>query len=218
MTSASTVINCVVMTKNDPEAFRIICALARQLELLGRGKLLVVDDHSQEIYLRSLIMIAGVHTNVDVVQRHLAANFAEQRNYAMTLLPHGEWVLFVDADEWVDWDFIGEMTSLVSEQNDIDVWYIPRLNTDYDDRGGMRFEKEFIVKTIPRSRPDYRSLVEGDHGASYPDYQGRLIRNAPDVRFVGAVHETIVCGSRKTGMVPCERGLLFHHRRHKVTY
>lgn len=50
-----------------------------------------------------------------VVVQHRFVNYAKQRNYALDNLPiHSEWVLFLDADEWLPDDLKQEITTLVA--------------------------------------------------------------------------------------------------------
>ena len=95
-----------------------------------------------------------------VVVKEFSGSFAEERNYARTLVPKDcLWILWVDADERFDKGFLENMKVQIeeAEKGHIVCFRFPRINL-----------------------PD---------GRDYPDYQVRLFRNSRDILWKGDVHE-----------------------------
>lgn len=92
--------------------------------------------------------------------KEFSGSFAEERNYARSLVPKDcGWLLHVDADEIFDPAFLKAIREIVEEA-----------------------EREHIVCfRFPRCNlPD---------GKDYPDYQVRLFRNSRDIHWRGETHE-----------------------------
>lgn len=95
-----------------------------------------------------------------VVIRPFSGSFAEEKNYARTLIPKDcSWVLYIDVDERFDLGLLREIKNhLQSAEDSFSICFrFPRLNL-----------------------PD---------GNSFPDYQVRLIKNSRDIEWRGKVHE-----------------------------
>jgi len=102
---------------------------------------------------------------------HPFKNYADQRNYALSLV-RTEWVFFVDADERVPPELAAEVREAAQEEG-FSGWWVPRQN--------------YICGRWIR------------HGGWYPDYQLRLLR--PEVAHYDPaweVHEIVVMEG-KTG-------------------
>jgi glycosyltransferase involved in cell wall biosynthesis/uncharacterized protein YbaR (Trm112 family) len=111
---------------------------------LGLGPVLVVDagscDRTQE-----LACAAGGR-----VVEHAWAGYSEQKNWALNSIPiETDWVLFLDADEWVTQELAAEIRSALAETT-ADGYWIPRANF-------------FLGRRLR-------------HAWWYPDYQLRLFR------------------------------------------
>ncbi len=83
-------LSAVVLTKNEENK---IASLIKNLAFAS--EVIVIDDYSQD----STVKIAKNNGAV-VYSRYLKNNFAAQRNYALTKAKY-DWILFVDADEYV---------------------------------------------------------------------------------------------------------------------
>lgn len=82
----------VVLTKNESRHIGDCLASVGRTEELTPD-LLVIDDHSDDD-TRELARAAGAR-----VVEHALTTFAEQRDFALTEVPAGRWVFFLDADE-----------------------------------------------------------------------------------------------------------------------
>lgn len=61
------------------------------------------------------------------VEQHKFVNYAKQRNYALEYLPiQSEWVLFLDADEWLPDEFKQEVSTVIARSPEENGFYINR--------------------------------------------------------------------------------------------
>lgn len=111
---------------------------------LALGPVFVVDSRSVDL-TSSIASAAGA----DVVE-HEWKGYSAQKNWALDNLPiETDWVMFVDADEWVTADLAREVNDATSSSV-LDGYWIPRMTIFF----GRRLR----------------------HATSYPDYQLRLFR------------------------------------------
>lgn len=100
------------------------------------------------------------------VVEHPWVGYAEQKNWALDNLPiETEWVLFLDADEYLTQPLIAEMRSAI-DRADVDGFYLPEMNV-------------FMG----------RALV---HAWWYPAYQLRLFRRGKGRYEARDVHESVI--------------------------
>lgn len=126
----------------------------------------VIDDNSTDKTIRMFEAIkTKYHLPIQIfVEKKGKEGFAGQRNSAKnhTKAP---WILILDSDETIHPNMFWEILALC-QQKDILAWFFPRLLLFPDDK---------------------HYLVDG-----YPDYQMRLFRNMPEIKFIREVHEYLV--------------------------
>ena len=99
----------------------------------------------------------------------------------------GDWVFQIDADEWPDEYLINVLPNLLEENNDIDVFLVPRINE---------------VMGITQTHLGQWGWNMSDKGwINYPDYQTRILRNIPEIKWHNKVHE-IIKGHKKFATLP----------------
>jgi len=98
----------------------------------------------------------------------------------------GDYIFFIDADEYLSEQLIEHLVFIV-ENNDVDLYLVPRVNTVEG------LTSEHINK--------WRWQVNEYGWVNYPDYQTRIIKNKPDIRWENKVHERIV-GYTKNAVLP----------------
>jgi len=142
---------CVILTLNEePRIEECLKHVRKHVDFL-----LVLDGGSTD----RTVEIAEKYAD-KVVVKEFSGSFAEEKNYARTLIPKDHlWILWVDADERFDKGFLENMKAQIeeAEKGHIVCFRFPRINL-----------------------PD---------GKDYPDYQVRLFRNSRDILWRGDVHE-----------------------------
>lgn len=96
-------------------------------------------------------------------------DFAAAKNYAIEQAK-GNWILFLDADEYLDEDGKRNLVKL--------------LNYLKENRG--QSEEVEVIRAEIRNIDKDGSLISSH-------YQDRIFRNKPSLRYVGAIHESLSC-------------------------
>ncbi len=146
-------LSAVVLTKNEEKNIADCVASLRWAD-----EAVVLDSFSQDGTVE-----AAREAGAIVIQNHFQ-NYAQQRNAAMDRV-EADWILFVDADERVTPELAEEIQSLLVEEREEVLWWIPRHN--------------YI----------FGRLTKG--AGWYPDYQPRLLRRG-HVHWERPVHEIAV--------------------------
>jgi glycosyltransferase involved in cell wall biosynthesis len=106
----------IILTYNEepnlPQALRSVCGWAQQL--------IVLDSFSTD----RTVEIAR-EFGAEVYQ-HRFEDYARQRNHALTLPIRSEWILFLDADEWVPPELQREIAEVIDRNPPADGFYIKR--------------------------------------------------------------------------------------------
>ena len=112
----------------------------------------------------------------NVVKFPLNRDFAAFKNNVKSYCKK-DYVFFVDADEYMSKNLISVLPEVLHENPEVDMFSVPRVNTV----SGLT---EDHVK-------QWRWVVDSNGRVNWPDYQNRIVKNVPDIRWVNKVHERI---------------------------
>ena len=144
-----------------------------------------LDVFTQTYYKQNLIL---------VYQRKLNGDFAAQKNSVIENST-GDYVFHIDADEYPS-DGLLEYVKPILEANDIDLIWVPRVNT---------------VDGITEQHIQQWGWRVSDAGwVNYPDYQSRIFKNTPELRWQNKVHERIMGAKNYSHLPPNESLSLYH--------
>ena len=136
-------------------------------------------NRTEEVY-QYCKMLEKDGVSIKIIEFPFNNDFAAFKN---NLIAHcsKEWVVNFDADEIPHDNLLAVLKELLFNNSDVELFYIPRIN---------------IVPNI-ESRGDLVQkwnwqLSGNDNRINSPDYQGRIFRNRPGIRWAGIVHEKIV--------------------------
>ena len=107
----------------------------------------------------------------------------------------GDYIFHIDADE-IPHETLIEQLPQILEINDVDLIWIPRVNTvegltdEWTQKWGWRVSEKNWV--------------------NYPDYQSRVFRNREDIRWINKVHERIDGAKTYSHLPPHEELSLYH--------
>ncbi len=122
-------------------------------------------------------------------------HFADWKNYLTTLCV-GDYIFQIDADEIPDEYLIENLPAILESNSNNEVYLVPRVNTVEG------LTDEHIQK--------WRWNVNGEGWVNWPDYQWRIWKNKPDIRWVNKVHERLD-GFRTYGTLPEQKELALYH-------
>lgn len=112
----------IILTAGEPEAFRLITKCGQ----LTSMPTLIVDDCSPLEYLEALRVTTRPFPWMQIDQHPWGHNFAAHRNWCLLQVPRDEWVVFLDADEWIDDNFFIEISRVV-DSSDKECYLLPRI-------------------------------------------------------------------------------------------
>ena len=157
--------------------------------------IIVVDDFSDSP-TRKILSKYAESNQYDYFQNKLEDDFSKQHNYADSLVrDEFDYIFSIDADELPN-KWLIENIHEILESNDIDLIWVPRINTvegiteEYIQQWGWRVNEKGWV--------------------NFPDYQGRIYKNDESVHWENPVHE-IVTGAKKVSHFPTEEEFCLYH-------
>ena len=123
-------------------------------------------------------------------------DFSAQKNSVIENCS-GDYIFHIDADEYPNEELLLNL-KLILEVNDVDLIWIPRVNT---------------VEGITDEHIQKWGWRVNDKGwVNYPDYQARVFRNDEKIRWVRPVHEYISGCKTHAHLPPHEELSLYHHK------
>ena len=121
-------------------------------------------------------------------------DFSKLKNYTKSMCS-GDYIFHMDADEYPH-ETLMEQLPTILETNDVDLIWIPRVNTvegltdEWANKWGWRVTENGWV--------------------NFPDYQARVFRNKEGICWNGKVHEQIIGCENYSHLPPQEELSLYH--------
>jgi len=162
-------------------------------------EIVICDDYSNEdtqFVLQSWSQQYGHAKLIKIYQRKLDGDFSAQKNSVIENCD-GDYIFHIDADEIPHENLVNILPKMV-ETNDVDLVWVPRVNTVEG------LTDEHCVKW------GWRVTKLG--WVNYPDYQARIFRNSPEIKWTKPVHEHITGCKTYAHLPPQEELSLYHHK------
>ena len=140
-----------------------------------QDEIVVLDDHSDNEKTKAILDYYSSTTDIKLDQRNLLKDFATQKNYLKNMCS-GDYSFNLDADEMISHWFMKDIHDIL-RGNEVDLIFVPRINT-----------VEGITEQHCRA---YGYRVNEKGWINYPDWQGRIFRNRPNIRWEKPVHEQL---------------------------
>jgi len=118
----------------------------------------------------------------------LNKDFASFKNY-LTTLCSGDYIYQIDADEMID-EYVCRLLPEVLEANQVDVIRVPRINT--------------VKGLTPEHIHKWGWYVNDQGWVNFPDYQWRIYKNSPKIKWENKVHE-ILTGHETMAHLPTDK-------------
>jgi hypothetical protein len=122
-------------------------------------------------------------------------HFADWKN-KLTSYCKGDYIFQIDADE-VPNKFLTENLPIILESNPtVDIFLVPRINT---------------VDGITQGHLNaWKWSMNEKHWVNFPDYQWRIYKNIPEIKWVGKLHEYLQGFKEYSTLPPEEEYCLYH--------
>jgi hypothetical protein len=122
-------------------------------------------------------------------------NFAEWKN-KLSLICKGDYIFQIDADEIPNEYLIESLPEILETNSQVEVYTVPRVNTV----DGLT--QEHIQR--------WGWHVNQDGWVNFPDYQWRIYKNTPNIKWKNKVHE-VLDGHKTMAQLPAFEDLSLYH-------
>ena len=144
-----------------------------------------------EEYLRSHSVNAEFMWHSEEFNGH----FADWKNRLKELCS-GDYIFQIDADEMPDWYLIQYLPEILQSNPDNEVYLVPRVNT---------------VDGLTQEHINKWGWNVNDKGwINWPDYQWRIWKNKPEIKWKNKVHEQLE-GFQTYAPIPADEKLALQH-------
>lgn len=135
--------------------------------------------------------------NIQAYKDGFDKNFANWKN-KLNSLCCGEYIFQIDADELPDPFLLNNLSTLLYNNTDIDLIWVAREN--------------FVDDITPDHIKQWNWNLDDQNRINFPDYQGRIYKNHPNIKWSGVVHETISGASSIAALPPETKFSILHHK------
>ena len=164
-----------ILTHNETDT------LEKLLKFLVKWKqpddeIVILDDYSDDEKTKQILDFYVSAHDIVFEQRNLLGDFASQKNYLKSM-GNGDYSFNLDADEMISLWMIKNVHEIIGANEGIDLIYLPRINT--------------VEGLTQQHAQAWRWQVNEEGWINFPDWQGRVFRNRPNIRWQYKVHEMI---------------------------
>jgi hypothetical protein len=135
------------------------------------------------------------YPNVQFWRGFFDGHFADWKN-KLTEYCDGDYIFQIDADEMPHKSLIEKLPILLEHNSAVELYAIPRVNTVEG------LTQEHVQKWGWR--------VDEKNWVNWPDFQTRLFKNSPEIRWHNKVHE-VVKGHKQFAYLPMEEEWALYH-------
>jgi glycosyltransferase involved in cell wall biosynthesis len=188
-------ISFAITTKNEGEYIQNLLSQLVPFCEQTKDEIVVVDDYSTDEFTVALLDAYATGGEIKLIKHALNNNFAEHKNF-LTSQCSGDYIFQVDADETLHTNLLTYIHDLIEHNPQIDLFAIPRVNV--------------VTGLTDEDIAKWGWHVNDKGWNCWPDFQMRLYRNHPDIRWEGKVHERIV-GYETMAPLPDEEEWALYH-------
>jgi hypothetical protein len=148
--------------------------------------LVLVDENKCPKYseFHDFLMDLHIARYIKLISGNFDGHFGNWKNKLREHPMCKDYLVFLDADELLPPQLIDDLPLILELNPDVDVLGLPRAN----------YVKGITQEDIQK----WGWTMDSDQKINWPDTQFRIMRNKPNIRWEGAVHETLVCPGIKT--------------------
>ena len=122
-------------------------------------------------------------------------HFADWKN-ELTKICSGDYIFQIDADEYPHEYLIESLPEILETNSQVEAYVIPRVN---------------IVKGLTQDHIAKWGWHVNEKGwVNFPDYQWRIYKNSPDIKWENKVHE-VIKGYKTMAQLPAYEDLSLYH-------
>ena len=135
------------------------------------------------------------YPNVQFWRGFFDGHFADWKN-KLTEYCNGDYIFQIDADEFPHKSLLTSLPIILEGNPDNEVYLIPRVNT--------------VEGLTQEHTQKWRWNVNENGWVNWPDYQWRIWKNKPEIRWINKVHE-VLDGYKTYAPLPAKEELALYH-------
>ena len=133
--------------------------------------------------------------DVFVIKDSFTGHFADWKN-KLTSYCKGDYIFQIDADELPNEELINGLPYILEINQEVDVFRVPRVNT--------------VEGLTPQHIQKWGWNVNDKGWVNWPDYQWRIYRNTPQIKWKNKVHEVLE-GYKTMTLLPLQEEFALYH-------
>jgi len=153
------------------------------------------DDSNSTKEMETLLHSYRNNKHITLYIDYFGGHFADWKN-KLTTLCSGDYVFQIDADEIPNEYLIQSLPEILETNSSVEVYVVPRVNT--------------VEGLTPEHIAEWGWNVNKKGWVNWPDYQWRIYKNSPDIRWKNKVHEVIE-GYKTMAQLPAYENLALYH-------
>lgn len=153
------------------------------------------DSKNGDLEIENYLRSHSVNGEFSWHKGEFTNHFADWKN-KLTEYCNGDYIFQIDADEMVTEVLLGYLPSILESNPDNEAYLVPRVNTV------TGLTQEHISK--------WRWNVDEKDRVNWPDYQWRIWKNKPEIKWVNKVHEKLE-GFKTYASLPAHTELALQH-------
>ena len=138
-----------------------------------------------------ITLILKERSNAEIFKNH----FADWKN-KLTKLCTGDYIFQIDADELPNELLIQNLPVILESNPDNEVYLVPRVNT--------------VEGLTENHINQWGWNVNDNNWVNWPDYQWRIWKNKPEIKWKNKVHE-VLDGHKSYAALPAQEELALYH-------
>lgn len=139
--------------------------------------------------------LADLSNGTKVIRSEFKGHFADWKNL-LTSHCTGDYIVNIDADELPNNQLILNLPTILGYNPEVDVYCVPRVNT--------------VEGLTPQHIAKWRWRVDEKGWVNWPDYQMRVYKNHPEIKWKNKVHE-VLQGYKIITTLPTEEEFALYH-------
>ena len=182
-----------ILTHNETKSLEKLLRFLVKWKADG-DEIVILDDYSDDEKTKQILDFYVSAKDIIYEQRSLNNDYATQKNYLKSMCS-GDYSFNLDADEMISRWLIKNIHGIL-EDNQIDLIYLPRINT--------------VEGLTQQHIQQWGWNVNEEGWINFPDWQGRVFKNRPNIKWEKPVHEMIK-GFQTYAHLPTEKPFCMLH-------
>ena len=182
-----------ILTHNETKSLEKLLRFLVKWKADG-DEIVILDDHSDDEKTKQILDFYVSAKDIIYEQRSLNNDYATQKNNLKSMCS-GDYSFNLDADEMISRWLIKNIHGIL-EDNQIDLIYLPRINT--------------VEGLTQQHIQQWGWNVNEEGWINFPDWQGRVFKNRPNIKWEKPVHE-VIKGFQTYAHLPTEKPFCMLH-------